>query len=201
MSTTAATISKPSPPPRRGWTGEEFDRLAGTGFFGPEERLELVNGEIITKMTQNSPHATALTLAQEALRLIFPASRFVMRNQMPLALGKRDRPEPDIAVVAGSARDYAKAHPKTALLVVEISDSTLLFDQTEKLGVYARAGVPEYWIVNLPERVLEVYRQPEPMADGPFGYGYRQVQRLAESNIVSPLTAEDSVITVADLLP
>ena len=201
MSTTVATTSLPPTPPRRAWTGAEFDWLAGSGLFGPEERLELVNGEIITKMTRNSPHATALTLAQDALRVIFPATNYVLRNQMPLALGKRDRPEPDIAVVRGQTRDFAKKHPDTAALVVEISDSTLPFDQTEKLGVYARAGLPEYWIVNLRERVLEVHRQPEPMADRPLGHGYRAVTRLTETDTVSPLSAAGALIPVADLMP
>src|SRR5579875_1655245 len=119
MSTIAAPASPLPPPPRRLWTGEEFDRLGELGLFGPEERLELVNGEIITKMTQNSLHATALTLTQDALRVIFPAASYVLRNQMPLALSKRDRPEPDIAIVMGSIRDFVRNHPQAASLVVE----------------------------------------------------------------------------------
>ncbi len=201
MSATVAPASQTPMPPRRTWTGEEFEWLADAGLFGPEEHLELVNGEIVTKMTQNSPHATALTLTQDALRVIFPAASHVLRNQMPLALGKRDRPEPDIAVVPGSARDFVQSHPTTALLVVEISDTTLLYDQTEKLGVYARAGITEYWIVNLRQRVLEVHRQPEPVPDAPLGHSYRQVLRLAEDETVSPVSGAVAALAVAELLP
>jgi Uma2 family endonuclease len=187
-------------PERRNWTGEEFERLADLGFFGPEERLELIDGEIIEKRSQNNPHTTALILTEDRLRVIFREG-FVVRPQVPLALGERDRPEPDLAVVAGKPRDFAASQPATAVLVVEISDSTLEFDQTQKQGVYARAGIAEYWIVSLRERLLEVYRDPVAIAGYPLGYGYRQVLRLTESDSVTPLSANGDPIAIADLLP
>jgi len=197
------TTSNPQPlhrPLRRGWTRAEFERMAEMGLFGPDERLELIEGEIIQKMTQNSPHATAYRLAEQALNRAF-ATGFDVRGQLPLALGERSQPEPDIAVVTGAPRDYAQAHPATAVLVVEVSDTTLSDDRTTKAGLYARAGVEEYWIINLSDRFLEVHRQPAAMAEQPLGYNYRSVTRHTEEESISPLAAPHASITVADLLP
>lgn len=200
MSSTVIETETAQFPPRRGWTGEEFERLTELNFFGPEERLELVNGEIITQMTQNSPHATALRLTEKALNRIF-RDGFDVRPQMPLNLGRDNRPEPDIAVVSGTPRDYAQEHPTTAVLAVEVSDTTLLFDQTEKQSIYAHAGIPEYWIINLKQRLLEVYRQPTAMSGVALGYGYQTILRLTENDTMSPLTLPSAVVAVADLLP
>jgi Uma2 family endonuclease len=200
MSTTTIAQTEIQAPERRNWTGEEFDRLAELGFFGPEERLELNDGEIVEKTTQNSTHATALRLTEKALNKIF-ASGYDIRSQMPLRLGSRDRPEPDVAVVLGDTRDYARSHPRSAILVVEISDSTLVFDQTKKQGLYARAGIPEYWIVNLRDRLLEVYRQPISIPGYPLGHGYQQVLRLTETDSVTPLSEAEESVPVADLFP
>lgn len=187
-------------PERRRWTRREFERFIDQGVFGPEERLELVDGEIITKMTQNEPHATALRLTDRALNRVF-GEGFDVRNQSPLALGQSDRPEPDLAVVTGGPRDYLAGHPATALLVVEVSDTTLAFDRTIKAGQYARAGLVELWIVNLRDRVLEVHRQPAPMADQPLGHNYRSVTRHTEDESVALLAAPHAPVRVADLLP
>lgn len=195
-----AALSPPKTPQRRRWTRREFERFIDLGVFGPEERLELVDGEIVTRMTQNEPHATATTLTGESLRLIFGAGRHI-RVQMPLALGESDRPEPDLAVVTGGPRDYLAGHPTTALLVVEVSDTTLAYDRAVKAGQYARAGIAELWIVNLRDRVLEVHRHPAPMADQPLGHNYRSVTRHTEDEQVAPLAAPNTPVRVADLLP
>lgn len=94
-----------------------------------------------------------------------------------------------------------KRHPKTATFIVEVADTTLEYDRTTKAGIYARAGVEEYWIVNLPDRVLEVYRQPAPMTGKPLGYSYRTVTLHAANETVSPMAASEQAISVADLLP
>src|SRR5690348_15524163 len=168
-------------PARRCWTREEYERAASLGLFGPEERLELIEGEIVTKMTpQNSRHMSGIRLAEEALRLAFP-SGYDVRVQGPLALGGRNEPEPDIAVVVGSMRDYFGAHPTTAVLVVEVSDTSLAYDRTTKTGIYARAGIAEYWIINLVDRVLEVHRQSAPMTGRPLGHYYRSVTQHTAS--------------------
>ena len=184
------------------WTREKYERATELGLLGPDDRVELIEGEIVQKMPQNSPHSTAISLTLEALRLAFPVG-FVVRPQLPLNIGSLSQPEPDLAVVAGSARDYANVQPNAedAVLVVEISDSTLLPDRTTKAALYARAGIGEYWIVNLPERILEAYRHPLPMADAPLGHGYRDITRLAETGTIAPITAPSFPVAVADLLP
>ncbi len=187
--------------PRRRWTRSEYHRAARLGLFRPDERLELIGGEVVQKMSpQQTPHATSVQLAEEALRLAFPHGHRV-RVQLPLALGEHDEPEPDVAVVLGSIRDYEDEHPTSAMLVVEVADSSLRTDRGPKAGLYAAAGIGDYWIVNLVERVLEVHRDAVPMADRPFGHGYRSVTRHDESASMAPLAAPATPIRVEDLLP
>lgn len=189
-------------PETRRWTIEEFERAIDAGMFGPEERLELIDGEIIEKMTQNGPHATGTTLSGDALRALCPADSHI-RIQLPLNLGtgRGNRPEPDVALVNGSPRQYAATHPTSATLVIEVADATLAYDRAIKAGQYAQAGIAEYWIVNIPDRLLEVHRQPAPMAGEPFGHHYRNIVRHTDVEAVTPLFAPSSYVRVADLLP
>jgi Uma2 family endonuclease len=154
---TAMSVAEPA---LRRWTAEEYHRVAETGVFGPDERLELIEGEIFRMPAMNGPHATASTLTESALREVFAAG-YVVRVQKPLAVSDESEPEPDVAVVRGSVRDYARLHPSTAVLVAEAANSSLRFDRTRKEPLYARAGIPEYWILNLIERVLEVCHDPD----------------------------------------
>ena len=115
--------------PRRLFTREEFQRAGEAGLFRPDERLELIAGEVVRKMTlQQSRHASGVYLVQEALRRVFGPG-FLVRVQLPLALLEDSEPEPDVAVVAGEPRAFVSAHPTSALLVVEVSDTTLAFDR------------------------------------------------------------------------
>lgn len=181
---------------RRPWTRAEFERAAELGLFGPEERLELIAGAVVRKLPpQRSPHATAIRAVEEALRTAFPRG-FDVRVQLPLALGPDHEPEPDVCVVHGCFRDYRHEHPAAAVLVVEVSDTTLAFDRF-KAGLYAQAGIPEYWIVNLKDNRLEVHRDPEPDAANPFGHRYRTVTRCAPQDNV---TVHGAVVRVAELL-
>jgi Uma2 family endonuclease len=104
-------------------------------------------------------------------------------------------------VVLGGTRDYARAHPTTALLVVEVSESTVRFDRDEKASLYASAGIPQYWIVNLRTQRLEVYRDPAPMPGEPYGYDYRSNSQFVLGDTVVPLANPHGVIQIADLLP
>lgn len=192
-------MSAAAPRPRL-WTREEYYKMAEAGVFRPGERVELIGGRIVAMSPQNSPHATAVVLAEDALRDLF-GSGFVVRGQLPLDLSPSSQPEPDIAVVRGSVRDYASAHPTTAVLVVEIAESTLAFDRSEKASLYASAGIPEYWIVNLLDRCLEVYRDPVSTTGQPHGYGYRSCTHYFAADTVTPLTVSQAVIKVANLLP
>lgn len=187
-------------PQRWLWTVKEFQRAYDLGAFGFDTRLELIEGEIIRKMPQKEPHTWAVRAAEEALRSIFMPGHDV-RTQLPLVFGLRNKPEPDIAVVIGSFDDYKRKHPTTAVLVVEVSDSTLALDRTTKAALYARASIEDYWIVNLPDGVLEVHRQPAAMTDQPLGHHYRSITRLVPTDTVTPLVSPDSVIAVRSLLP
>lgn len=187
-------------PNRWRWTVDEFQRAYDLGVFGFDAKLELIEGEIVEKMSQKEPHAWSIQAVTEALRLVFPQGHSV-RVQLPLVFTPHNKPEPDLAVVVGSFNDYKRHHPTTAVLVVEISDSTLLTDQTTKAAVYARAGIPDYWIVNIPGRMLEVYHDPAAMPGQPLGHHYRSITRYGEDGIVSPLAAPESAVSVANLLP
>jgi Uma2 family endonuclease len=124
-----------------------------------------------------------------------------VRSQGPIALDDASEPEPDVAVVRGGPRDYAEAHPADPVLVVEVALSSLGFDREHKASLYARAGRPEYWIVNLVDRVLEVRREPAPSFSAPYGWDYRVVETLGPEQRVRLLAAPVAEIAVADLLP
>jgi Uma2 family endonuclease len=184
----------------RRWTRAEYERMIEHGVFHEDEHLELVDGEILTMSPQSSLHAGVITLAAEALRIAFGEGRHV-RVQMPLSLDDLSVPEPDLAVVEGTGRAYLAAHPETAVLVVESADSTLPYDRGRKAGLYARSGIRDYWIVNVADRVLEVYRDPQPATAVPLGFAYASTERLGREAFVSPLAAPEARIAVADLLP
>jgi Uma2 family endonuclease len=184
----------------RRWSRREYEQLVERGFFRCDERLELLDGLLLVKEPQSSSHMTALRLVEEALRIAFGAG-WDVRAQGPVALDRRSEPEPDVSVVRGSPRDYRDAHPRSPVLVVEVALASLRLDRTRKCRTYARAGVPEYWIVNLVDRVLEVHREPALLEAPRRRWGYRLVQALGPDASVSPLVAPAARIAVADLLP
>lgn len=189
-----------APPQRRLWTRQEYHRAAEVGIFRPDERLELLEGEVICKVSpQSSPHASAILLSAEALRLAF-GTDFHVREEKPLVLSDLSEPEPDIVVVRGTIRatpDHPT--PANAVLVMEVSVSTLEFDQGEKAAAYAQAGIAEYWLLNLPQRRLEIRRDPEQISEDTFHY--RSLSLHTPEETVSPLASPTSPIPVADLLP
>lgn len=178
---------------RHQWTREEYDRMIAAGVFHPEARLELIDGEIINMTPQGSLHVTAVRLAEERLRLAFPQGHDI-RVQMPLALDTNSEPEPDIAVVTGTLLDYRDSHPSTAILIIEVADTTLSFDQQQKKKLYARTGIQDYWIINLIDQQLEVYRDPK-------GDEYMQIKTLQSGETITPLSSPQSNIAISELLP
>jgi Uma2 family endonuclease len=181
----------------RRWTRDEYYKMAELGFFYGK-RVELIEGEIIEMSPMNKPHATAVRVVLDALRKIF-VEGYVIDSQLPMSFSKRSEPEPDVAVIKGGIRDFEKSHPKTAELIVEVSDSTLRFDRTKKAALYAQNKIQDYWILNLKNRCLEVYRQAK--KDKKLGYIYTESRIFTETDKVSPLAAPDAKIKVADLLP
>jgi len=184
----------------RRWTRKEYDRLVEVGVLHEDERIELIGGQLIVAEPKGSPHATAVALTAEALRAAL-GSGWLVRQQDPIALDDESEPEPDVAVVPGGPRDYRTEHPSNAVLLVEVADCSLLFDRRHKASVYARAGVSDYWIVNLVDGALEVYRRPAPDPSAEFGWRYLDVELLRAGATVSPLARPDVVLAVADLLP
>jgi Uma2 family endonuclease len=184
----------------RRWTRKEYDRLIEHGYLHEDEPVELVGGQLIVSEPQGSQHAVSVSLVARALRAAFGPNWYVM-VQLPIALDADSEPEPDVAVATGDPRDYRQEHPSRPDLVVEIADSSLSFDRQDKGSLYARAGVPDYWIVDLIDRRLEVYRTPAPAPGAPFRWAYRDVQRLGPRGSVSPLAVPRVVVEVADLLP
>jgi Uma2 family endonuclease len=184
------------PQPRR-WTKEEYYRLGDLDFFRGQ-RVELIDGEIMVLSPQEWPHYS--TTARIARELDSAWHGVWVRTQAPSDLGQSTEPEPDVSVVAGSLDDYS-AHPTTALLVVEVSVTTLAYDRGRKASLYAAGGIADYWIANLVNGQLEIHRDPVPDADQDFGHRYANVTILRGGDIVSPLAAPQVQIPVADLLP
>jgi Uma2 family endonuclease len=169
------------------------------GLLGEDDRVELIDGEILTVAPQGIRHAGTIGLVHDALCVVF--GHTLVRVQLPLALDPASEPEPDLAVVPGSPRDYLDAHPDTAQLIVEVADATLTFARRAKGSLYARAGIPEYWIVNVNRRELEVYRDPVEDSSARYGWTYQKVTRLRAGEFITPLAAPHARIAVADLLP
>ncbi len=185
--------------PRR-WTRAEYDRMVEVGLLGEDDRVELIDGEILTMSPQDSLHAATIMLVQDTLRRAFGTDRSV-RVQLPLALDPLSEPEPDFAVVEGTWRDYVDEHPATALLVVEVALTTLAYARRRKASLYARAGIPEYWVIDLRDRCLVVHRSPVPREDARYGHDYAHVEHLSAGGTVTPLLEPAATIAVADMLP
>jgi len=160
----------------------------------------LVDGELLEMPAPNPPHNTALTLADYLFKSIFHTG-FIVRVQMGMELGLTTDPVPDLAVVAGNARTYATIQPTTAALVVEVSDSTLAYDRGDKGNLYAAAGIPDYWVIDLVHDRLLVFRDPRPDPGQPHGASYFRHSMLGRGDDASPLAAPTIVVKVNDLLP
>ena len=196
-----AHIATPIPcgPPRNMlWTVDQFHYLGDLGMF-EGRRAMLIEGVIVEEGPMNPPHRISLELTVEALRLAF-GTGWRLCIQLPLVLGQTTDPEPDVAVVAGSVRG-SSSHPTTASLVVEISDTSLRYDRSTKLGAYASGGIVEYWVVDVNGRQLHVHRDPIADPAAPFGHTYASQMRFGPHDTVSPLAMPGSNVSVADLLP
>src|SRR5262245_24550358 len=184
----------------RKWTRVEYDRLIETGVLRSGDPVELLGGDLMVSEPQGSAHYTAIGLVEDALRSVLGPG-WLVRSQGPIALADDSEPEPDVAVTHGSRRDYSREHPDRPLLIVEVPDSSLSLDREHKGSLYARAGIPDYWILNLIERVLEVYREPVRDPASPFGSRYGSTSTHAFGSTVVPLAAPTARIAVSDLLP
>jgi Uma2 family endonuclease len=184
----------------RRFTRAEYERLIDLGVFQPGEAIELIGGELMVAEPQGAPHYTAIRKTAKALEAAF-GPEWEVRTQGPIGLDDESEPEPDVAVVPGGADDYARAHPSRPVLTVEVAETSLALDRQRKGSLYARAGLPDYWVLNLVDRVLEVYREPVADSAAPFGWRYGRAEVLDASAEVAPLAAPETRIPISRLLP
>ncbi|MGA9383064.1 MAG: Uma2 family endonuclease [Phormidium sp.] len=155
------------------FTIDEYHRLTELGFFSEDDRVELIRGEIIQMAAKNTLHSVCNTrLYRELLNLI--QKQAIIRRQEPIIISNNNEPEPDLVIARNQDDDYLEAHPRPndILLLIEIADSSLKYDQDVKLTLYAEAGISNYWIFNLVANYLEYYS--EPYQDQKRNFGYRR---------------------------
>lgn len=181
------------PEPRR-FSRKEYYRMYEAGLFR-DERVELLDGEIIAMSPQNNPHASTVARINNLLIPLLSGKSSV-RVQLPIRLAPRSEPEPDFAICTLDPDDYAAGHPTPAdiLLLIEVADASLAFDRKRKRQAYARAGIREYWIVNIPERCLEISLRPDANAGR-----YRVARRARVGD--SPGLPDGTAVAVRDLVP
>ena len=182
------------------WTRVQYERAINRGIFHEDERLELLDGVLVVKEPQGERHAVAVDLVALALRRAF-GEGWLVRTQVHFASGPLSRPEPDVYVVHGSPRQYLGAAPRQPVLIVEISDSRLSVDRRWKSEIYARAGIEDYWIVNLVMSAVHVYRDPGRLSPPGRRTGYRSIETFRAPSAIAPLVLPDARIAVADLVP
>jgi len=187
----------PHQPTLHRWTFEQYMRLGEVGLF-PDSRTELIDGEIYDVPAQNNPHVAAISNINRLLVAAFD-DNYWLSVQSTVRLRRGDAPDPDFAVRPGKPSSDPNTYPQP-LLIIEISDRTLLFDQVVKSSLYAANGIEDYWVVNVNDRQVEVYRQPVEDAARRFGwrYGVLSVYRAPQS--VSPLAKPDAALEVARML-
>ena len=192
-----AVPAAPAAPARqaRKFTVAEYYRMVDAGILQPRERVELIEGEILTTPPVSPRHAGSVDIANE----VFARQnngQFRVRIRGPVHLDERTEPEPDAALLRCRPGGYRRAHPtpEDILLITEVADSTLDYDRDIKAPIYGRAGIPETWVVNLREDCLEVFRSP-----GPQGYAQHIIYRRGDK--ISPVSLPDLEFAVAELLP
>jgi len=191
-------VARPAPTnpgPDARYTSERYFRLVSEGVLEPDDRLELLEGVIVAMAPQGTRHAAVTSGVSEALAEAI-GQRAAIRVQMPFLAGRYSVPEPDVAVVPGRWQDYLDRYPTAAFLVVEVADTSLLQDRITKAEIYAAADIPEYWLVNLRDERIEIFRLPD---RGSRKYTVTSVAVRGERIALSALP--DASVAVDDLLP
>ena len=179
---------------RRLFTVDEYHQLIKTGIFHEDERIELINGELVRMAPIGHSHSGQVKRLNRTWGRTL-GDRAIVSVQDPVTLPDFAEPEPDIMLLRPRDDDYSRANPTVAdvLLIIEVADSSLAYDQQVKGLVYAQAGIPDYWIVNLVGEQLLVYREPTPT-------GYASVQTLNRGDSVTLLAFPDLTVNVSDIL-
>ena len=188
--------------PRHQWTLEAYDQIVSLGLL-EGKHVELVQGEILVMSPMGEPHALTIIQLNEILIPYFNSrTGYRLRIQMPLALPPlTSEPEPDLAVVTLDAPTSTAGHPANAALVIEVAESSLHYDRDHKGPLYAAAGIYDFWLVNLPEHRLEVYRYPVPDPQSFSAWRYQDCQVLQAGEQVSPLVTPEIVVPVTAVFP
>jgi len=176
------------------YTVQEYFDLVTQGILQADDRVELLEGIIVAEPPMDPPHASGITRVDTAIRKLL-GGRAVVRVQQPFIVGGYSVPEPDVAVVPGTEADYDTQHPTQALLIVEVAASSLPQDRLTKSRIYAAAQVPEYWLVNLRDRCVEVFRDPD-VANRVY-----RARHVAQPGDDIALAAAEASVRVSDLLP
>jgi len=181
-------------PPRHRWTVAEYFKMGEAGLLMEDDRVELIDGEVIDMSPIGSPHAGKVN--RLVSRLVFHLyGKAIVAGQNPVILGSHNAPQPDIAILRWRDDFYESTHPgpEDIILVVEVADTTARYDRKIKVPLYARHGIPEVWLLDLQKQVLEIYRNPEQGK-------YQHIEHL-RSGQVTPLHLPEAVIQLADLFP
>ena len=181
------------------WTVDEFHDLASLPIFEGREMI-LVDGEILDLPPANHPHDMGIGSCQDALELVFSKNSYWIRIQMALPVGPRTDTTPDVAVVEGPRLTHL-SQPTTAILVVEISDTSFDYDTGDKADLYAAAGIVDYWVLDVNDRQLLLFRDPVADSTSVTGFRYASIQTFSPTATVSPLAAPHAIVRISDLLP
>lgn len=180
---------------RRRWTTEEYHKMVDAGVLNEDDNVELIDGEIITMAAIGSAHAACV----RRLNQLFSAqvgSQAIVSIQDPITLDELSEPEPDVALLAPRDDFYSESHPQPEdiLLIVEVADTPVTYDRDVKIPLYAGAGIPEVWLVDLTDEAVELYRSPVSGA-------YEIKRRMRAGNTLSPYAFDDIEIPIANILP
>lgn len=176
---------------RQLFTVKEYHKMAEVGILKPTDRVELINGEIIRMSPIKSPHANSISILEELLfeQLL---KKVTIRTQSPISVSDFSEPEPDVAIVKYGRTRYSKKHPSPSdvFLLIEVSDSTLNYDRKTKKKLYAKANIPEYWIINIPDNQIEVFKTP---LNGVFTkeFIYRNEEKVKAEKIDFNIAVDD----------
>lgn len=182
-------------PATRLWTVEEYHHMLEVGIIAPDERVELINGEVISMAAKKPPHVLVTELAAEYLRQLWHEVAYV-RTQDPVCLNNRTEPEPDIAVVMPPLRRYLDHHPSTdeIFLIIEVADATLKFDTEKKAAVYAKSKIADYWVIDAIKRQVYVFRTP-------MSGAYTEKSVLSEHSTIRPLAFPETEVALWEFFP
>lgn len=200
MATQTLIRTKPDTPTdapgKRLFTRKEYHAMAEAGIFAPEERLELLGGEIIVMSPMGDRHSSCITRVNRVFAGLNIANQAIVSVQSPVVASPTSEPEPDVALLAfrDDLYDFGKPRPQDVLLLIEVSDSSLEYDRKVKLPYYASLGIPETWIANLKDDRIESCTEPSPE-------GYRATRIYWRGDVISPTAFPDLQIAVSDIIP